>query len=261
MKENSVTFLSQYVTACFFPSRYRDLIEDKKHSIWSYVVVLILVFTLIADVVPFLAWEASVGGMETLLKERLPAFTIHEGVMECKQPLSFALGNACYIKEDTGVEAYSASDIKEEGYVFYFSKTNMVTNIGGVAQEISYKQLGETEINNQTLVSLLPIYRISLVLTMGLIYIVNLLQYLAMALFFAFLCQGLVRDPGGDRLPFKVTFAIVIYARTLFVLIQNVGFALGYPMNGLILELVLVCATFSHIFRGQASVLKIDLKK
>ncbi len=261
MNENSVTFLSQYVTACFFPSRYRELIEDKKHSIWSYVLVLVLLFTLIADVVPFLAWEASVGGMENLLKERLPAFRIHDGVMDCDQPMSFALGNACHIKVDTSVEEFSSTDIKEEGYAFYFSRTNMVTNMAGMAREIPYKQLGEEEINNETLVSLLPIYRISLVFSMGMLYVVNLLQYLAMALFFAFLCLGLVRDPGGDRLPFGVTFSIVIYARTLFVLIQNVGMALGYPMNGLFVELVLVCATFSHIFRGQASVLKIDLKK
>ena len=261
MRENSVTFTSQYVIACFFPSRYRELIEDKKHSLKVYTLVLVLLLTLIANVIPFLAWDASVGGLDNLLRNRLPAFRIHDGIMDCDQSLSFALGNVCFVKVDAGVESFSSSDVKEEGYAFYFSRTNMVLNSGGVSREVAYRDLGVDEINNDTLVSLLPIYRISLGLSMIAIYIVTLLQYLAMTLFFALLCRGLVKDPGGDRLPFGTTFAIVVYARTLFVLIQNVGIALGYPMNGLIVELILVCATFSHIFRGQASVLKIDLKK
>lgn len=261
MKENSVTFLSQYITACFFPSRYKDLIDDNKHSLKGYILVLVLLLTLIANVIPFLAWDASVGGLDNLLRERLPAFRIHDGQMDCDQPLSFALGNVCFVKVDTSVESFSSSDVEEEGYAFYFSKTNMVLNSAGVSRELAYSDLGFEEITNDTLVSLLPIYRISLGLSMIILYIVSLLEYLAMCLFFALLCRGLVKDPSGDRLPFGTTFAIVVYARTLFVLVQNAGIALGYPMNSIIVELILVCATFSHIFRGQASVLKIDLKK
>ena len=256
-----MNFVTRYVTACFRPSKYRQLIEDKKHTIWSYLLVLILVLTMIENVIPFLAWDASIGGLKTLFLERLPGFTIENGVMECDQPMTFSLGDFCTVREDTGVDQYSVSDLGEERYAFYFSRTNVVVMNGGVAREIPYKDFGEGKIDNSTLVSLLPVFRISLVFTMFLSYGSTLVRYMLMAGFYTILCLGMVKDPGGDRLPAKVTYSIAVYAKTLFGLISSVGSALGYPMNSALIELVMVTATVMYIFRGQASVLKLDLKK
>ena len=181
--------------------------------------------------------------------------------MKCDQPLSFSIGNVCHIKEDTGVEAYTFSDVKEETYAFYFSKTNMVMVTAGAAKEIPYTDFGDQTVDNKTLVSLLPIYRISMGAAMVVFYFITLIQYIAMAMFFALMSRGLVKDPSGDKLPFNTTLTIAVYARTLFELIQSVGIALGLPVNSLIVELVLAFVTFSYMFRGQAGVLKIDLKK
>jgi len=223
--------------------------------------VLVILLTMVENIIPFLAWDASVGGLKTLLTERIPRFTIENGVMECEQPMSFKLGDFCTVKEDTGQESYSAEDLKDEAYAFYFSRTNMIIMNSGVTREISYKDFPEGVIDNNTLASMLPVFRISLALSMMFLYATSLIRYLLMSLFYTVLCLGMVKDPGGDRLPFPITFSIAIYARTLFAVIKATGIALGYPMDNVIVELIMVTLTISYIFRGQASVLKIDLKK
>ena len=262
MKEQEpMNFVTQYLTACFRPSRYRDLIEDKKHSLAAYVLVLCFFLLFIENILPFLAWVASVGGMKNLILNELPAFRIENGVMTCKTPLSLSIGDACTVKVDTNVDAYAVDDLAEEYTAFYFSRTNMAVKNATMNRVIPYSDFGSQVIDNNYLVSMLPMFYVSMFITTGLLYLTTLGQYIFLSLFFALLCRGLLRDPGGDRLPFMTTFAITIYARTLCSLISAVGQVLGLPVHSILAEVLMVALTMTYIFRGQASVLKMDFKK
>ena len=260
-EQESMNFVTQYLAACFRPSSYRDLIEDKKHSLAAYVLVLCLFLLFIENILPFLAWDASVGGMRNLILNVLPEFRIENGVMTCDTPLFLSVGDACTVKVDTSVDAYARDDLSEEYTAFYFSKTNMVAKNASMNRVIPYTDLGSVVINNKYLVNMLPVFYLSMVITTGLLYLATLGQYLFMTLFYALLCRGLLRDPGGDRLPFMTTFAITIYARTLPSLITVVGTVLGLPVHSILGEVLMVFLTMLYIFRGQASVLKMDFKK
>ena len=97
-QESKIGFLWQYVIACIHPSQYKELIKKKKGAFVGYVAVLVMFLVLIENVIPFAAWTASVGGLENLVLNRIPKFTLEKGYA------ASSFGNGEIITAGTSVE-------------------------------------------------------------------------------------------------------------------------------------------------------------
>ena len=91
-QESKIGFLWQYVIACIHPSQYKELIKKKKGAFVGYVAVLVMFLVLIENVIPFAAWTASVGGLENLVLNRIPKFTLEKGYFQSESPIDFTIG-------------------------------------------------------------------------------------------------------------------------------------------------------------------------
>ena len=117
-QESKIGFLWQYVIACIHPSQYKELIKKKKGAFVGYVAVLVMFLVLIENVIPFAAWTASVGGLENLVLNRIPKFTLEKGYFQSESPIDFTIGGVVHIKADSSVEEFKESDFKSD-YVQY----------------------------------------------------------------------------------------------------------------------------------------------
>ena len=75
------------VCDCLHPSQYKELIKKKKGAFVGYVAVLVMFLVLIENVIPFAAWTASVGGLENLVLNRIPKFTLEKGYFQSESPI------------------------------------------------------------------------------------------------------------------------------------------------------------------------------
>lgn len=64
--------------------------------------------------IPFAAWTASVGGLENLVLNRIPKFTLEKGYFQSESPIDFTIGGVVHIKADSSVEEFKESDFKSD---------------------------------------------------------------------------------------------------------------------------------------------------
>ena len=223
-QESKIGFLWQYVIACIHPSQYKELIKKKKGAFVGYVAVLVMFLVLIENVIPFAAWTASVGGLENLVLNRIPKFTLEKGYFQSESPIDFTIGGVVHIKADSSVEEFKESDFKSD-YV----------------QEL--------------LVEMLPAFYMFLVFYLVVLLITKAVQYLLVALAFALICRGSVRTTEGKIVSMAESFYIAVYARTLAAVIGSANIALGYMIDSFVLMIVTVFITMGFIMRGEISVL------
>ena len=218
-QESKIGFLWQYVIACIHPSQYKELIKKKKGAFVGYVAVLVMFLVLIENVIPFAAWTASVGGLENLVLNRIPKFTLEKGYA------ASSFGNGEIIKMPSG------------------------------KQVISLSQFKNWKLNNKGLAEMLPAFYMFLVFYLVVLLITKAVQYLLVALAFALICRGSVRTTEGKIVSMAESFYIAVYARTLAAVIGSANIALGYMIDSFVLMIVTVFITMGFIMRGEISVL------
>lgn len=140
----------QYVIACIHPSQYKELIKKKKGAFVGYVAVLVMFLVLIENVIPFAAWTASVGGLENLVLNRIPKFTLEKGYFQSESPIDFTIGGVVHIKADSSVEEFKESDFKSD-YVqeLLVGKKNILIKMPGGNQQIVLSQFKNWKLNNK----------------------------------------------------------------------------------------------------------------
>ena len=158
-QESKIGFLWQYVIACIHPSQYKELIKKKKGAFVGYVAVLVMFLVLIENVIPFAAWTASVGGLENLVLNRIPKFTLEKGYFQSESPIDFTIGGVVHIKADSSVEEFKESDFKSD-YVqeLLVGKKNILIKMPGGNQQIVLSQFKNWKLNNKGLAEMLPAF-------------------------------------------------------------------------------------------------------
>ena len=241
-QESKIGFLWQYVIACIHPSQYKELIKKKKGAFVGYVAVLVMFLVLIENVIPFAAWTASVGGLENLVLNRIPKFTLEKGYFQSESPIDFTIGGVVHIKADSSVEEFKESDFKSD-YVqeLLVGKKNILIKMPSGNQQIVLSQFKNWKLNNKGLAEMLPAFYMFLVFYLVVLLITKAVQYLLVALAFA--------------LSMAESFYIAVYARTLAAVIGSANIALGYMIDSFVLMIVTVFITMGFIMRGEISVL------
>ena len=255
-QESKIGFLWQYVIACIHPSQYKELIKKKKGAFVGYVAVLVMFLVLIENVIPFAAWTASVGGLENLVLNRIPKFTLEKGYFQSESPIDFTIGGVVHIKAESSVEEFKESDFKSD-YVqeLLVGKKNILIKMPGGNQQIVLSQFKNWKLNNKGLAEMLPAFYMFLVFYLVVLLITKAVQYLLVALAFALICRGSVRTTEGKIVSMAESFYIAVYARTLAAVIGSANIALGYMIDSFVLMIVTVFITMGFIMRGEISVL------
>ncbi|MBQ9155297.1 MAG: DUF1189 family protein [Eubacterium sp.] len=254
--------LERFFIACFRPGRYEELLKARTARHVIYVCLIVLLQVLIETVIPFSAWDLSVGGLNHLITDRLPAFTIENGSMEIEQPIEVELMGVIRFKADSGVDSYSRDDLSADYQEeILCSKGNLLLKMNGRVMDIPVTELSSGRIDNKSLAEALPVLRIFLGIYLISTFFVKIGVYMLAAIFFAILCRAAIRTPDGKFVTLKGTLVIAIYAKTLFTLLGSVNICLGAPIAQ---TLVLIAGTFGtmlFIDRAEAAVLKLTGRK
>ena len=262
MEENvKYGFFDQIPIAFFHPSEYKKILPLKKICLIGFILLIPALIVVLEYIIPFGAWDVSVGGLENLVTNGIPAFSLDHGVMNMESPMDIVLSNAIHVKVDTDEETYSEEDLDDQ-YVeeFLISKNNMIFNHSGMTYEVVFSELNYT-INNQGLAELLPMIKISIGITFFLMYLLKIGGYLVSALFFALLCRSGVHDGAGRRVTLGIAFVFAVYARALFALLASVNVCLGYLISDTLVLVVGAFFTIRYIFSAEREYLGVEKKK
>ena len=257
VEEKQVGFWQRYFIACFRPSRYTELFSKKKGVHVGYLLLLMVFLFFIEGIIPFAAWDITVGGYRNLVLNRVPEFTIQDGVMKMDNPMEFTIGQATRVCVSSDVEKYKADDFDNKySEEILVSSTNILFKAAGRMTEVSMDSFKGRTINNETLASASPLFHVMV----GIYFIVSFLtcaaRYLIQAGFFAILCRVGVRTEDGRTVSFKQVFLIALYARTLFAVLESINICLGYLVSDFLLIFLSAMVTMSYIYRAQAELLK-----
>lgn len=261
-QQNQVGFLGQLKIACFQPRKYKSLLEKKTASHIRYFAVLFLFLMLVEAVIPFAAWNVSVGGFKNLFLNRVPEFKLENGTMEMESPISFDINGVLHVQVDSDKESFAAKDF-EEVYQeeFLISKNNIMIKIGGQMSEVKLSSLKDVTMTNQDLVEWIPFINGMLVMYFVMTLLTEIIQYVVMAMAFGLFCRAGVRTPDGRFLSIKEAFIIGMYAKSLFAILSSFNFCLGYLISSFWMMMISVAGTIDYIYRAQLFILQPDLGK
>ena len=233
-QENETGFFRQYFTACFQPGKYKTLLEKKTGGHVLYMILLLIFLLVIDTIIPFGAWMTSMGGFRGLFLERIPAFTVENGIFTSESPVSFNIGPVLRVEMDSGVEKFTEADVdKDYQEEILVSRTNVLIRNMDTMTEIPLSGIADMKLSNQTLVAAIPF-----LLILGVV------------------CRFGVISPEGKRVSIKEAFLIAMYARTLFAVIESVNSCLGYVIPAFWVTAISVMVVMGYIYRAEVSILK-----
>ncbi len=257
MEENiRYGFWDQFPISFFQPKKYKVLLPVKKRILIPFILIIVGLTFFMETLMPFAAWDISMGGFDNVIENTVPKFKLENGILDMDGPLEMNLSNAIHLKVNSEVEEFSKKDLQEK-YVeeILISRTNFVFKHNQMVSVMKLSDLG-IKGDNQTLMSLVPTFKLAAFLCFITFYIIDLGRYLIFLLFFAMLFRMRTRE--GKRISFGESFAITAYARAPFALLTSVNMALGYVINSLAVTVVGVFLTIRYIYWAQASILKED---
>ena len=256
-QENETGFFRQYFTACFQPGKYKTLLEKKTGGHVLYMILLLIFLLVIDTIIPFGAWMTSMGGFRGLFLERIPAFTVENGIFTSESPVSFNIGPVLRVEMDSGVEKFTEADVdKDYQEEILVSRTNVLIRSMDTMTEIPLSGIADMKLSNQTLVAAIPFLVVMIVIYMLMTLASKAVQYLLMALILGVVCRFGVISPEGKRVSIKEAFLIAMYARTLFAVIESVNSCLGYVIPAFWVTAISVMVVMGYIFRAEVSILK-----
>ncbi len=261
-QEKKAVGLEKLYIACFRPSRYKELLAGKAagHVLYTCFIILFLVF--VEAILPFMAWDLSVGGLSRLITERIPGFTVDKGEMTIQSPVEFDIGGVLHFRADSDVEKFQKKDFEEKyPEELLCSRTNVMVKAADRIMDISMAEIAREKFDNQDLVETVPFLRLVLGIYFFSTYIIKGIEYMIAAVFFAVLCRAAIRTPEGTFVNLKGTIIIAIYAKTLFSLLYSVNICAGRPIGDTLMLILGTFGTIAFIDRAEAAVLNISRRK
>ena len=246
-------FFDQFPISFFRPSKYKVLLPLKRrHRVGFVILISILCFAL-ENLIPFLAWDISVGGLDNLVSNGIPDFSLENGVLTMDDPIELQMSGSLYVKVDTGVETWQEKDL-ELNYpsVVLISRTNMLLKNENMVYEVQFSKL-DKPLYKKTLLGIMPVVKILAVISFILAWLAKLIGYIISALFFAFICRTMARDKEGNAVEFRTALTFAFYARAPFILISGVNTALGNLTNSLWILLLGVFMTMQFMLIAERS--------
>ncbi len=257
-QERKAGGLEKLYIACLKPSRYQELLSSGTGHHLVYLCCIVLLLTLIDTVIPFAAWDFNAGGIDSLVRNRFPAFTIEKGRMTIEQPVEFEIGGVIHFKADSGVEKYTKEDFTDKYQEeLLFSGTNILIRMGEKIMDVPMDKVTDSKLDNKDLLEAVPLFRMMLLIYFLSTYLVKGVEYLISTAFFAVISRAAIRTREGKFVDLKGTFVIALYAKTLFSLLHSVDICAGFPVDETIIIILGTIGTILFIDKAEAAVLGI----
>lgn len=245
----------------FKPSRYKELLSLKRRYLVGFVILISFLSFALETLIPFLAWDVSVGGLDNMVENGIPDFKVENGIFEIDSPIEIKVPGLIYIKADSSVESVQEGDVDPDyPEVILISKSNMMIKNTGMVYEIRFSDLKQT-VTKQSLLDIMPLAKVMAVITFVLTYLTKVAGFLISALFFALISRTMARDKEGNTVPFKTAFIFAIYARAPFVLLSGINSCLGNLISPIVVIFLGVFLTMHFIFVAERAELGIENRR
>lgn len=240
MNENTTTqkigMAERFMIAMFSPKEYKKILAQGGRKLIPYLLLLLLLVSAIQNIIPTAAALAARGGIRNIILNEIPDFSLKDGIFRLAETYEKDDSDmGVWIRVDTSKKKYTEKDIPE-GYVevLLVSKTNMVfynevSGLGGVAQELRFKDYKDWNIDNAALAQQTPVFYGILVFTMVLLYIGNLVKYCVMAVFYTLVLYLLAKVIMPDA-TFGGIYRVALYAQSTGAVVSAVTYCLGIPI-------------------------------
>ncbi len=256
-------FFDQFPVSFFHPSQYKELLPLKRRFRVGFVILITLLAFILETLIPFGAWDASVGGLNNLASKGIPEFTLENGIFTIESPIEIQMKGLICLKADSDVESFQDKDLPGDfEEVFLISKTNMILKHSGMVYEIRFSDLNYT-FDNQALLQMMPMVKGLLVFSLLVAYGSKIIGFLISMLFFALICRSMAKDSEGKSVDFGTAFIFAMYARAPFILLSSLNSCLGYVANSLWVLLLGVFMTMQFMLlaeRAQLGITKDSLR-
>ena len=254
-QEDRDGFFYQYFIACFRPSSYDRLLGSGR-GLAPYLLFLFMVLVLIKQAIPMLAWDVSVGGLNSFFTERVPAFRVEKGVLTCEKPMEFQIGQTFHFQLDADRQELTQSDLSGD-YVqeILVGRTSVLVKNGMTVRSIRLAEIGDSVFDNQSLVHAIPLIRIFMLLYLVLAYLETAIEYLVVSLFYLLIGRTIIRGPDGKSVTWKQGFRIAVYARTLMSLVSGVNMVVGYLIGATVMDILTAGVSLYYMTKAERAVL------
>lgn len=256
-ERETISFTEQIRIALSKPLWYKSLFQQPIGKHMCYFLALLVLITVIQFGVPVAAYLQSVGGLQQLLLEHIPTFSLEQGVLTVDSAVDWQQ-NGVRLVIDTSVDAYTMEQVMQEAdamddsmaVVYMISRTNAVCN--QVMMPLEFSSFGNITFNNQMLYQTAPYY----IVIMGVImFLYNLAAYLISALFFAGFGY-LMNRALKLNLKFGQIYLIALYAKTVEILLESVLQVVGFSVLYYVGSIVGIFITCNYMTRGMSSILQ-----
>lgn len=206
---------------------YVKFLENGKWKTFLYGLLLSLFYILASFVLPTAAGVMSSGGIENLLKESVPEFTLKDGKLWVAEPVEYTLydnvqgGISVRIDTDHAITGeISEVDLVAFEKAIVMDADHILLKTNGEIMQASYNDLSLGDWNRETLFAeLLPFARLLMAAVSAAVILSAVLGFFAGALFAAALGSVL-----GSVLKYRLDSAsllkLAVHARTVPILIK-----------------------------------------
>lgn len=209
----------------------RDLPEvamnsEKRFAL--YVVFISLFVAFLTFLMPIGTMVYSVGGLDHLIKDTVPSFTVKNGMLEAETPFRMKLGNT-YVLINTHKESFGADDLEKAGvYVTFGSKKATVSVVNDDGIGVSYTEMSSVKIGelfsdgytNEDLLNIIPVFYVSIFFVFIFIAAFTAAKYLLAAVFYMILSLPMLLLCQYN-LSTKDSFRLSFYAQTIGIIIVS----------------------------------------
>lgn len=217
----------EMVHAVYDINGYAKFLENGKWKTFRYGLLLILFYILASFVLPTAAGVMASGGVENLLEESVPEFTLKDGKFWVAEPVEYTLYDniqgGIFIRIDT--DHAVTGEISEVDLVAFekaivMDADHVLLKTNGEIMQASYNDLSLGDWNRETLFEkLLPFARLLMAAVLAAVILSAVLGFFAGALFTAAL-GSVIGSMQKYRLDSASLFKLAVHARTVPMLIK-----------------------------------------
>lgn len=238
-----MTFSEQIVYAMFKPSKYKEMLEQKKGRFALFAVVLMLALGIVRVAVPTAALITGFGGFDNLFTKKMAPMEFKDGRLSIEKKFEMSLG-IYKIVIDTEEDRVPDERLnRTSGYLAFGGEyLTVAVNSGNKItryQEIKLDNLLTEGFNNDSLRQMIPFIYTYIVVSFIISCIGYFLKYALLALIFGIFVNS-INNNLGLGLSKKDVFKLCFYGQTLGIIISNFNTAIGFLPSGIVSGICLV---------------------
>lgn len=215
----------QFLNSFCGARRYPQYLRLSSGSVVLYFFFLIGIITIFSVVVPTLGYLIGVGGVGHYINEKIPDFTLKDGVLSFDSTMEYESATAkLYL--DTDVEEYTKKDVDDKAYMqILVSRSNILLYSNGLITNYAFKDFGDITFSKEQLLEYVPLIYVCIVLYGICAYLVRAVYALSTMLLLAVV--GMFSNSMYQfGLKFRQLFTLALYSTTITAILEAVNTAL-----------------------------------